>query len=106
MARRDGRLDRKSERAAEAGREPEGVEPLFRLLVSLFRDLALLRSGAPEKVLVHLDLVSRLRPLAETYGAAAPAIIDRLEEAARRTRGNVNPRLAAEAVLIPLVSSR
>ena len=89
--------------AAQAGTDAEAFEELVRLLVSLFRDLALLHEGVEAQLLVHLDLAERLRSLALRYGAAAPRTIDRLEEAVRRTRGNVNPRLAAEAVLVPLV---
>ncbi|MGD8377160.1 MAG: DNA polymerase III subunit delta' [Acidobacteriota bacterium] len=91
--------------AATAGSDAETFRFAADLLVSLFRDLALLHEDAPDDALVHADVAPRLRGLAARLGPDAPGIIDRLEEAVRRIRGNVNPRLAAEAVLVPLVQA-
>jgi DNA polymerase-3 subunit delta' len=92
--------------AAEAGAAAGPFEDLAAMLASLLRDLALLQEGAADDALVHDDVADRLRPLAGRLGPGAPAMLDRVEEAVRRTRGNVNPRLAAEAILLPLAAPR
>ena len=89
--------------AAEAGADAVSFDELCGMLASVLRDTALLHDGAPAEALVHADLADRLRRLAGRHGASVPEAIDRLEDGLRRTRGNVNPRLAAEAILVPLV---
>ena len=91
--------------AGRAGADVEAFEECCRILTTVLRDLALLHEGAHPDQLVHAHIAGRLQALADRYGARAPREIDRLEEALRFTRGNVNARLAAEAVLIPLVTS-
>ncbi len=91
--------------AERLGADAATLAGAMNILASLLRDLALLQHGVDPAELVHADLVPRLKPLVPRFATRAPAETERLAEAARRVQGNVNPRLAAEAVLVRLVSS-
>ncbi len=90
--------------AEQLGADAGSFEAAMTSLASILRDLALLQQGVADDALVHADAAQRLRPLTARFGRRAVAALGGLEEARRRVRGNVNPRLAAEAVLMGLVA--
>ncbi len=96
----DGRLAALGLAASEA----ERFDELARSLGSLLRDLALLAAAADPGALMHAALAARLAPPAPRSGPPAPRALDRIEEATRRVRGNVNARLAGEALLMDLLT--
>ena len=70
---------------------------------TFYRDAALLSAGASPEHLVHPDLVSELREL-ETRSSLGDltAAVDRLGEAEAMINGNVQARMAMEALLLTL----
>jgi len=99
-----GELGRALGLAEQLGADAGSFEATMNGLASILRDLALLHQGVAEDTLVHADAAHRLRPLTARFGERAAAELGRLEEGARRVRGNVNPRLATEAILMRLVA--
>jgi DNA polymerase-3 subunit delta' len=99
-----GELGRALGLAEQLGADAGSFEATMNGLASILRDLALLHQGVAEDTLVHADAAARLRPLAARFGGRAAAELGRLEQAGRRVRGNVNPRLATEAILMRLVA--
>jgi DNA polymerase-3 subunit delta' len=91
--------------AEQVSSDAAGLEATLHTLAGVLRDLALLHQDAGGDALVHADVTRRLQPLAARFGGGAAAHLRRLEEARRRLRANVNPRLTAEAVLVGLVSA-
>lgn len=86
--------------AQELGADAETFDRTTDLLTSLLRDLAVVAVGGPAvNSLRHPDLGERLQRLAPRLAPSVPDTLDRIEEARRRVRGNVAPRLAAEAIL-------
>jgi DNA polymerase-3 subunit delta' len=90
--------------AEQLGADAGSFQAAMNTLAGILRDLALLHQGTADDALVHADAAARLRPLAARFGGRAAAELGRLEQAGRRVRGNVNPRLAAEAILLELVA--
>jgi DNA polymerase-3 subunit delta' len=92
--------------AQEIGADAETFDRAADLLTSILRDLAVVAIGGPEaRSLRHPDLGALLLRLAPRLAAEVPGTLDRIEEARRRVRGNVAPRLAAEAILAHLARS-
>ncbi len=68
-------------------------------LRSLLRDLAVLRAGAPERVL-HADLAARLEPLSRgPLGARAGELAEAAAESLRALRGNASKALVLDLLL-------
>lgn len=68
-------------------------------LRSLLRDLAVLRAGAPERVL-HADLAARLEPLSRgPLGARASELAEAAAESLRALRGNASKALVLDLLL-------
>jgi len=93
--------------AQEIGADAETFDRTTELLTSLLRDLAVVAvGGTAASSLRHPDLGALLLRLAPRLAAGVPETLDRIEEARRRVRGNVAPRLAAEAILSRLARPR
>lgn len=99
-----GELGRALGLAEQLGTDAGSFEATMHCLAGILRDLALLHQGAADDTLVHADITQRMRRLAARFGQRAAADLGRLEEGVRRVRGNVNPRLATEAILMGLVA--
>jgi DNA polymerase-3 subunit delta' len=92
--------------AQEVGADAETFDRATDLLTVLLRDVAVVAVHGPAaSSLHHPDLGALLRRLAPRLAAGVPESLDRIEEARRRVRGNVAPRLAAEAILSRLARS-
>ena len=73
---------------------------LFEMLLSLARELAVIRLGGDETMLMHADLKSALSPLAASVPlATACEVFDIIHAAQQAIAHNANPQLAFEVML-------
>jgi DNA polymerase-3 subunit delta' len=87
------------ETAADEARYDETLDQL----IILIRDLLLVRAGAPDDSLIHLDLRPRLSALApQLPSAALLAAVDRIEAVQAGANRNLNRTLMLESVLLGL----
>jgi DNA polymerase-3 subunit delta' len=76
-------------------------ELLFELLLSLVRDLAVVRAGGDAAALMHADLQTALAPLAAAVPVAVwGEIFDIIQRSQQAMARNANPQLALEAMLL------
>lgn len=100
LARADGfRWAEEQAKAYRSGEQASVFEALA-LWQSWWRDIMLTAGGVPEDV-THVDQRAQLAKIARRYNVAdIRDFIERLDQAAKQLRENVNPQLALESVLL------
>ena len=83
------------------------VEETLALWLSWWRDLLLLRHGLDEGMLTNVDRREELQTLAGQFTSQQIThVVQAIQQTLRRIDGNVNPRLALEALLLTLPRPR
>jgi DNA polymerase III subunit delta' len=90
-------------RAEQWGKRKGDHEALFRMLLSLARDLAVSRAGGDDTMLMHGDLRHALAPLAVSVPPATLwQVFDIVHSAQEAIAHNANPQLAFEVMLFKI----
>ena len=82
------------------------MNDLLDVIVTWFRDLALISSGGEERLLINADRVVQLRKAAPAYNATrCGAVCEEIAAVKTQLRGNANLRLAAEITMLKLIGA-
>ncbi len=93
------------ELAGELSGEKEQLQDILEIIQAFFRDLLLLRLGAPEQDLVNIDLMQKIRRVAAKEDI--PSLLRKLnaiEEGRRQIMRNVNKELALDVLFMRLAA--
>ena len=82
------------------------MNDLLDVIVTWFRDLALISSGGEERLLINADRAPQLHQAAPAYNATRCGVVcEEIEAVKRQLRGNANLRLAAEIAMLKLIGA-